>query len=1000
MSVTNFKPDYLPPFDTLGLFTYLRTYARRHDDGDPHSTIEPFNECLERVITACNAQLGVGFSVDEQQEVFDLFYNLKCLCAGRFLWQLGTKTINDLGLMSLQNCAYVTIDEPIEPFIWAMDSLMLGVGVGYGVDDVDVAKLPAVKPVKITRKETKDADYIVPDSREGWIKLLGKVLKAHFYSGKSFTYSCILLRSKGAPIKGFGGVASGPEVLCEGMEKISAVLSSRAGQKIRPIDALDIMNLIGQIVVSGNVRRSAQIALGNCKNQEFIRAKRWDLGPIPNYRCYSNNSVICNDIDEILDNDEFWSGYKGNGEPYGLINMDLTRKCGRIGDDRYPDPDAQGFNPCLTADTWIMTSSGAKQISELIGVETTVIVNGKEYQTTDAGFFPTGTQNVFKLTTVEGYEVRGTANHQIMTTKGWIALGDLQTGDNVTLHAHSYKWNDEGGIDDEGYLLGQLIGDGTFSNNRAVISSWGDASAEPRAKILEIVESMPHSAAFNGWSHIQERDEYRIRTNALTELAAQYGVVQGNKKITSHIEKASYEFYQGFLRGLFDADGSVQGTQNKGVSIRLSQSNLPMLSAVQRMLARMGIICSIHKRRNAGKELLPDGNGGKKEYKTKTKYEIIITKSAMAEYECKIGFVEQHKRNKLRNSLAVYKRAISRTKFQARVLAVTKDGTEDVYDCTVPEISAFDANGLYVHNCAEQPLENKETCCLAEMFLPNISSFEELKKCAMYLYRICKHSLTLKCVNSEATEAIVHKNMRIGIGVTGYLQASAEQKAWLAPCYEYLREFDAEYSAQHGFPRSIKLTTCKPSGTLSLLGGTTPGVHPAYSKYYIRRVRISSESPLIEVAKKHGYPVEYVRNFDGSNNMSTQIISFPAMVPDGTILASECTAIDQLEWVKKLQTDWSDNSVSVTVTFKPEELDGIKEWLRANYNNSVKSVSFLLHSGHGFQQAPYEPISKEVYEQMAAGVEPIESLHDICFVKEDESIIADAECQGGMCPLR
>ena len=248
-----FRVSGPPPFQTIGLFTFLRTYARRHNENDPKSTIESWQECIERVVTSCNSQLKVGFTEDELQEVFTLLYNLKCSVAGRFMWQLGTKTVDNLGLPSLQNCAFSVIDDPVRPFTWAMDMLMLGCGVGYRLLPEDIAKLPAVKYALVTRKDTKDADFIVPDSREGWVKLLGKVLKAHFYSGQNFTYSCTLLRSKGAPIKSFGGLASGPEVLCDGLEKISGILNKRVGQKLRSVDALDIMNIIGMIVVSGNV---------------------------------------------------------------------------------------------------------------------------------------------------------------------------------------------------------------------------------------------------------------------------------------------------------------------------------------------------------------------------------------------------------------------------------------------------------------------------------------------------------------------------------------------------------------------------------------------------------------------------------------------------------------------------------------------------------------------------------------------------------------------------
>ena len=529
-----FNPVNPQPFQTIGLFTYLRTYARRHNEEDPNSTIESWKECIERVVKSCNKQLKVGFTTKEINEVFDLLYNLKGSVAGRFLWQLGTKTVDRLGLPSLQNCfmkgtkfvthmgvksfqdfkdgdvikvrsrlewreatvkrygeqkivevtvcapgfkevihttanhrwiidngdgsftqtttsvlcpgeklliskeigfninwvvesvrdtnrkeivwcveepieniftlangivtmncAATVIDEPITPFTWVMDMLMLGCvppdtpivtenglkpikdikvgdkvwsfnqktkenelktvvklhdvkvskeenikikltsgeittskehpllvyrndweyvlagdikvgdimrkytcnnsenirikvidietnlnitedfkditvednnsyyagdrvqigshncGVGYRLLPEDIEKLPIIKHVNITRKDTKDADFIVPDSREGWVKLLGKLMKAHFYSGKDFTYSCTLLRSKGAPIKSFGGIASGPDVLCDGISKINTVLNKRAGLAIRPIDALDVMNIIGMIVVSG-----------------------------------------------------------------------------------------------------------------------------------------------------------------------------------------------------------------------------------------------------------------------------------------------------------------------------------------------------------------------------------------------------------------------------------------------------------------------------------------------------------------------------------------------------------------------------------------------------------------------------------------------------------------------------------------------------------------------------------------------------------------------------
>lgn len=632
---------YNTPFSTVGYITYKRTYARRLNENDPKSKTEEFTDTVERVIKAANDQLSCGFDADEQERLRKYLLELKGTVAGRFLWQMGTETVGRLGLASLQNCAFTVIDQPVRPFTWAMDLLMLGSGVGYNIQRQYVDKLPPVNanfsaPTRVT---TADADFIVPDSREGWVKLLGKTLKAAFLAdtNPTFTYSTILVRGRGAPIKGFGGTASGPEDLCDGIVKISNILEKRKGKKLRPIDCLDIMNIIGAIVVAGNVRRSAQIAIGDPDDVEYLLAKRWDMGNIPSWRAMSNNSVVCSDTKDL--HEYFWDGYEGKGEPYGLINLKLSRKIGRLGETDYPDPDVMGYNPC-----------------------------------------------------------------------------------------------------------------------------------------------------------------------------------------------------------------------------------------------------------------------------------------------------------------------------------------------------------------AEQSLAAYETCCLAEVYLPNIESKEELLDVCKILYRINKHSLALPCHLKE-TEDIVHKNMRMGIGVTGVLQATEEQRSWLNDTYRRLREFDFKYSHEHGFPESVKLTTVKPSGTLSLLPGVTSGCHPAYSQYMIRRIRIAADHALVQVCREHGYPVEYQRNFDGSEDHSTMVVSFPFCYPEGTKIAAEMTAIDQLEVVKWLQANWSDNSVSCTVYYRKEELPEIQKYLAKNYKNNHKSLSFLLHNEHGFHQAPLEEITKEAYDALVASTQLITHVDEALFDGGDE-------CASGACPVK
>lgn len=335
-----------PPWGPLGYPIFLRTYARDIVERSGNERKEEWHETVARV---CRGILEVGgvFEPAELEFTYDQIFNMNMLPAGRALWQLGTKTIRKVGADSLNNCWAVCVAHPIEPFLFAFNQLMLGGGVGFNIQAEYVLGLPRIKAdVRITHVDDPDCDFIVPDNREGWIELLRKVLEAFYYTGKDLTYSTLLVRRQGTPIKSFGGVASGPGALIEGIEAIAGILRSRVGRKIRPIDAGDIANIIGQIVVSGNVRRSAEILVGDATDQEFLNAKNWKRGPYPNWRSLSNNSIAVDRFADIPD--QLWNGYRGDGEPYGLVNFRNCRRFGRVADGLgyRVDRSVRAINPC------------------------------------------------------------------------------------------------------------------------------------------------------------------------------------------------------------------------------------------------------------------------------------------------------------------------------------------------------------------------------------------------------------------------------------------------------------------------------------------------------------------------------------------------------------------------------------------------------------------------------------------------------------------------------
>lgn len=633
--VDSYSPK-TPPwgFGGLGEVVFLRTYSRKKENGDN----ETWSETLQRVINGA-VDIGTQLTEAEQERLFDHCFNLRCSFSGRSLWQLGTPLVQKYNGSSLNNCYFTNI-EKIEDFELLFEYLMLGGGVGFSVERSKIHDLPKVKTnVSISHERTNDADIIVPDSRHGWKRLLHAVLKSFFDTGKSFTYSTILVREYGAPLKTFGGTASGPGALIEGVSDICKVMQNREGKKLRSIDVLDICNIIGRVVVSGSSRRSAQIAIGDPDDVLFIRAKNWSSGSVPAWRANSNNSIYADAYEEIMS--ELWKGYDGSGEPYGLVNRKLARKYGRLGELK-TDNSIDGFNPC-----------------------------------------------------------------------------------------------------------------------------------------------------------------------------AEIGLADG------------------------------------------------------------------------------------------------------------------------------------------------------------------------------------ESCNLSTIFLPNVEDKEQLMDISQLLYKVQKQITTL-IYPYEKTTTAVRKNARLGQSVTGILQCPEEKISWLADTYKCLEEFDAAWSLRWSLSKSVRLTTVQPSGTLSLLPGVTPGIHPAFARHYTRRVRFGSSDPLVDACRKRGHKVQWDIGIDGREDHTRYVVDFPCKSPDGAVLVSEISAVQQLEWVKKMQTIWADNAVSVTVYYRIEELALIKDWLSENYDSSVKSVSFLLHADHNFPLPPYEEITEEEYNKAVSKLDKSVALVQRSF---DGELTLD-DCATGACPVK
>ena len=573
----------------------------------------------------------------------------------------------------------------------------------------------------------------------------GLTLKA----GCGIGYEFSTLRPRGAYVSGAGAYTSGPLSFMDIYDKMCFTVSSAGGRRGAQMGTFDIghpdaLEFIRAKRENGRLR---QFNLSLLITDEFIAAVRadkdWNLAfpllqkeydseqqnlddkakfvwrewPTTEKYVSRQDGLVCCKIYKTLPARRMWDVIMSSTYDFAEPGFILIDKVNEMNNNWWCE-NIRATNPCVPADTWVQTSEGPRQVGELIGKQFQARVDGVDHPSAPEGFFRTAVKPLMNVTTTEGFALRLTADHRVrristltrwrLATE-WCAAGELKAGDKVLLQDHRKvsSWMGQYGSN-EGYLMGLLVGDGHITEAGAELSVWARSAVgnsdvgtggpnSVMATALDAARRLNHRAEFTGWHEIGRRGEFRLGLSAITELANELGVRPGRQTVTPAIERGSSDFYRGFLRGLFDSEGSVQGTQAKGVSIRLGRSDTLMLEGVQRMLLRLGIASTI--------------------YRNRAQPGLVITGENVARFHEQVGFADTVKRGRLIALLGSYKRTLNRERFVATVDSVRADGFEDVYDVQVPGINEFDANGFHAHNCGEQPLPAYGSCLLGSVNL-------------------------------------------------------------------------------------------------------------------------------------------------------------------------------------------------------------------------------------------------------------------------------------------
>lgn len=1010
--------DVEPPFgfrdaggNSLGELTFLRTYSNLNDDG----TKERWLDTCVRVTNGTysiqkshakanklewNDQKGQSSA----KEFFDRMFNLKWTPPGRGLEKMGSKQVMDGNSASLQNCAVIStgdIDrhDPGAVFQWAMLALMYGVGVGADM-------LGAKKNIEIRERVGDVETFVVPDSREGWAESLRLLINSYLRHNAPVSFDYSLIRPKGAPLKAFGGLASGPEPLVMLHDRLEVIFEKRIGKTLDSETIVDIFNMIGACVIAGSTRRSAEIMLGDYGDTAFLDLKNSSVYPErnsydpenPGWAWASNNSI---NVPVGADYEQYLDLIVNNGEP-GFVWLDVAKSRGRMM-DAPDDKDRRvvGFNPSLVPGTRVYTTDGVFPIEELEGKR--FFVKNLNGELSEATCWKSGEgEDVIDVHFVGGWKHTATPKHEwpVLVDGVWVKkkTSELKKGDVLKAPASNgvYPLGTRGTYD-EGFVIGWNLGDGwqTDRSNGLQIGfmvSEKDRESGIDEKLNKFFAGVGSNSSFNG------KDEVNVNSPGLRTMFVEHGVKHKSKGLPSSVWSPEYsdEFRAGIIDGLFSSDANVDVKEKR---ITFVQKSKPLVDDVMDLLGLFGIKTSVVKTSISGRQAFPGHPAYIEQDKVFEQYRVRVSGiETLRKYSKIFSFSRKDKQSALADLSMLERTKGADRSEEHRVEAIVYAGKSDVWDISVFDTThAFHLARVVTGNCSEQPLESQEMCTLVTVHLQNAESKEDFLRTLKFAFLYAK-TVTLVPTPWTKTNSVMQRNRRIGLSLTGITDVIDERGLpeileWMDAGYQEVRRLDKIYSEWLCVRESNRVTTIKPEGTVSLLSGASPGIHwgPG-GKYYMRAIRFGGSDKMIPLFRAAGYKIE--RDLVSHD---TYVVYFPVK-SNAHRSEREVSVFEKIGLAAKAQHYWSDNGVSVTVSFDKEAERHLLVPALRLHEGSLKAVSFLPMSNAAYPQQPYTQITEDEYNSYVGSLKKIDfsAIYDGV---DNLEAVGDRYCSNDTCSI-